>query len=445
METNPTRMCELLIGLPEVNVRGVHDEPGGPLRVHVESRLDQGWCHECGVRAAIKDRPAVEFVDLPCFGRPTRLVWHKQRWRCRETVCPAGSWTIIDERIAWPRAALTDRAGRWVTVQVGRLGRSVNEVAGDLGCDWHTVNDAVLAYGEALLEADTDRVGQVDALGLDETLFFRQGDRHIKQWCTSVVDVGGAGRRAKLVEVIEGRTAAKVSGWIDAQPPRWRQAIRSGVLDMSGPYRKVFNDSLAHVTQVADPFHVIKHANEKLDECRRRVQNETLGHRGRKDDPLYRSRRLLTKGHERLDEAGEAKLLGLLEAGDPKGEVRMTWHAKETTRALYAIADPAEAAAFIDELIADMADREMPPEVRSLGRTLRRWRDHILAWHQAKVSNGPTEATNNLIKRVKRVGFGLRRFRHYRIRVLLYAGAPNWDLLAGVTPHDLGPRRVRPA
>ena len=42
---------------------------------------------------------------------------------------------------------------------------------------------------------------------------------------------------------------------------------------------------------------------------------------------------------------------------------------------------------------------------------------------------------NNLIKRVKRVAFGFRRFRNYRIRALLYAGRPNWDLLATITPH----------
>jgi transposase len=50
------------------------------------------------------------------------------------------------------------------------------------------------------------------------------------------------------------------------------------------------------------------------------------------------------------------------------------------------------------------------------------------------MSNGPTEATNNLIKRIKRIGFGFRRFAHYQIRVLLYAGRPNWDLLATLTP-----------
>ncbi|MCZ7535221.1 MAG: hypothetical protein M5T61_04260 [Acidimicrobiia bacterium] len=32
----------------------------------------------------------------------------------------------------------------------------------------------MVAYGEALLEADIDRVGAVEGLGLDETLFFRR-------------------------------------------------------------------------------------------------------------------------------------------------------------------------------------------------------------------------------------------------------------------------------
>ena len=83
---------------------------------------------------------------------------------------------------------------------------------------------------------------------------------------------------------------------------------------------------LPDATQVADPFHLVKLANQRLDEVRRRVQQDILGHRGHKADPLYRSRRLLTKADERLDEHGRSKLLGLLDAGDPRGEVRMAWH-----------------------------------------------------------------------------------------------------------------------
>jgi transposase len=60
--------------------------------------------------------------------------------------------------------ALTDRAGRWVTEQVGRNDRTVNEVAVELGCDWHTINDTVIAYGTALVDDDPDRIGSPTAL-----------------------------------------------------------------------------------------------------------------------------------------------------------------------------------------------------------------------------------------------------------------------------------------
>ena len=61
------------------------------------------------------DQRIVTLVDLPCFGKPTRLAWHKRRWRCSEVDCPNGSWSEEDPRIASPRCAITDRAGRWIT------------------------------------------------------------------------------------------------------------------------------------------------------------------------------------------------------------------------------------------------------------------------------------------------------------------------------------------
>ena len=428
METNATRMCALLVGLPAIAVTGVESEEGASLRVHVETVAGVVGCGACGTRAWLKDQRPVELVDLPAFGRPAVLVWHKRRWRGPERSCDVGTWTEQQPEIAAARAGFTDRAGRWMTSQVGH-GRPVSAVAAELGCDWHTVMDAVIAYGTPLVD-DPDRIGEVTALGLDETLFVRSGAWKRRSWVTSIVDVT---KPAQLLDVVEGRTAKAPSDWLENRSQAWRDAIAWAAMDLSGPYRKTFNDSLPDAVQVADPFHVIKLANTRLDEVRRRVQHDTLGHRGHRDDPLYRSRRLLTKGHERLDDAGEAKLLGFLEAGDPKGEVRMAWHAKETLRGFYdQSADTAEG--YLTDLAANLVDREMSPELRQLGRTLRRWHHEIVAWHQAQVSNGPTEATNSLIKLIKRVGFGFRRFRNYRLRVLLYAGRPNWDRLATVTP-----------
>jgi len=431
VETNPIGVCELLVGLPDVNVLGVVDDAGAPIVLHVEQRSLRPECPACGRDAWLKDRPEVLLVDLPCFGRPARLVWRKHRWCCSVSSCPMGSWVGVDGRIAASRMGLTDRAGRWVTVQVGRHGRSVAEVADDLGCGWHAVNDAVIAYGAALVDDDPDRVGSPTALGLDETLFARQGPWRRQAWSTQIVDVD----RGVLLDVVAGRDSSEPSRWLAGRSAAWRDQIRWATLDLSSSYRSVFDTMLPTAVQVADPFHVVRLANTTVDEARRRVQNETLGHRGRKTDPLYRSRRLLTMAEERISVDGHQRLRGLLEAGDPNGEVRMAWHAKEVVRQIYAHTDPDVAAAWVGDIGRDFCDPSMPIEVRRLGRTIKRWADQIIAWHQAHVSNGPTEAVNNLIKRVKRVAFGFRRFRNYRIRALLYAGKPNWDLLATITPH----------
>ena len=41
---------------------------------------------------------------------------------------------------------------------------------------------------------------------------------------------------------------------------------------------------------------------------------------------------------------------------------------------------------------------------------------------------------NGLAKRVKRVAFGITNWTHWRVRVLLYAGRPDWTKLAAITP-----------
>jgi len=425
------RMCELLVGLPTVTVLGVVDLlPLAPITVHIETLLEgRETCNGCDQTATLKDRDPVMLTDLPVFGRRARLVWLKRRWRCPSRSCRVGSWTELAPEIAARRLGLTDRAGRWATFQVGCHGRSVKEVAGDLGCDWHTVNNAVVAYGERLVD-DPARIGQVTALGLDETLFVKRGRWRTKQWSTSIVDV----RAGQLLDVVEGRDSAPASLWLAKRGQVWRDRIRYGTLDMSGPYRKVFDTMLPDTTQVADPFHVVKLAGEKLDEVRRRVNQDVLGRRGHKDDPLYRARKLLVMAHERLDDHASGKLTGLLKAGDPNGEVTTAWHAKEAVRELYAHTDAKLALAWVDQPSADMRDVSCPPEIRQLGRTMRRWRTQIAAWHEAQVTNGPTETMNGLAKRIKRVAFGMTNFRHWRVRVLLYAGHPDWSKLATVTP-----------
>ncbi len=144
-------------------------------------------------------------------------------------------------------------------------------MAEELGCDWHTVNNAVLAYGQALPQ-DPDRFGVVEALGLDEVAFLREAPYYRTQFSTSIVDV----KNAQLLHVVPGRSGKEPTAWLQAQGHEWLSHVRYATLDPSGPYRAVFNAVLPGATLVADPFQVVKLANTTLDECRRRVQNELL-------------------------------------------------------------------------------------------------------------------------------------------------------------------------
>jgi transposase len=137
------RMCALLVGLPDVTVVGVGEWPKW-LRVEVTTNLGRPSC--CGRTAWHHGTRDVVLVDLPVFGRPARLVWCKQRWRC--PTC-GRTWTDQHPEIASARCALTTRAARWATVQVGRHGRSVQEVADDLVMPTHLRE--VLASGELLV------------------------------------------------------------------------------------------------------------------------------------------------------------------------------------------------------------------------------------------------------------------------------------------------------
>jgi transposase len=419
-------MCRALVGLADVDIVGVIGWTA-PLQVHIASTTPRPSCSSCDTPARIKQTMRRRLVDLPCFGRPVVTVWRQIRWHCPSMTCPTGSWMQADERIVIGNRGITDRAARWACEQVGRHGRSVAEVADDLECDWHTVNRAVIAYGLALVD-DPERIGTVTTLGLDETAFVRTGPYRHRWWSTQLVGDG------QLLDVVAGRDAAPVCAWLATRPEAWRDAIDWVTLDLSGSYRSVADTMLPDATQVADPFHVVRLANERLDEVRRRVQNETLGHRGRKTDPLYRTRRLLVMADERLADASRERRRGLLAAGDPKGQVADAWTAKEAVRELYRIGDPELALEWVTELADTLDDKIYSPELRRLGRTLRRWAPQIAAWHTSRASNGPVEAINNLAKRVKRVAFGITNWTHWRVRVLLYAGRPDWSKLATIAP-----------
>ena len=116
---NATSACELLVGLPAVNVLDVVEPLVGRLEITVESKVSVPDCPGCGERAWVKDRPVVELVDLTCFGRPVTLRWRTAPLVLPEIVVPGG---VVDPRGPGHRRAslIGQRPGRTVGDGPGR-------------------------------------------------------------------------------------------------------------------------------------------------------------------------------------------------------------------------------------------------------------------------------------------------------------------------------------
>jgi transposase len=421
-------LAEVLLGLPGFRVLDVV-EGDAEIVIRVETTATRVFCATCGVRAEPQDRMRVDVRDLACFGRPARLVWSKRRWRCREPLCPARTWTEHSEHVD-AQAVLTRRAGVEACRQVGENARPVSQLADELGVCWWTIMNAVIEYGTPLVD-DPDRIGPVRQLGVDETSFLAANRHHATVYATGLVDL----ERHVVIDMVEGNSAADLRRWTANADPDWLAGITVVATDLAESFRAGLSPGLTHARRVADPFHVVRVGNRCVDQVRRRVQNETLGHRGRKADPLYRIRKLLLTGSERLDERGSNRMLLGLRVGDPHDELLGAWLAKESVRDVYLADTPADAVTLLDKAIAGCAADEVA-EVRSLGTTLASWRTEILAHHDTGASNGPTEGLNLCVKKIKRCGHGFRSFENYRLRVLLHAGGVTW-------PQRPTPPRIR--
>ncbi len=423
---DPSEILRALVGLKDVRVVSFRRH-GPDVELVIEQSDPVMFCPACGAAARVKERPIIRYVDLPVYGQPMRLGWRKHRMVCLESGCGQTTWTSGDHRIAAARCLLTTRCAKWATEQVGK-GRAVTDVAAELACDWHTVNDAVMFYGAALLRADKKRLNATTAIGLDETSFVKHAHHVAKSYATTVADVANH----QIIDILPTRAFVDVAGWIRAQPQDWKDRIVFGALDMSATYAAVYTVMLPRALQVVDAFHCVQLANRALDAVRRRVQQQQTGHRGRRDDPLYRIRRLLLTGEENLGQVATDRLNSMLELGDPAGEVAIAYRVKERLREFYRSPTIQAAHTMLEELIEHSQKPSMPPEIQRLAKTLKKWFPKIVNYHHARVSNGPTEALNNLIKRIKRIGFGFTNFENYRIRALLYAGKPNWRTLKSI-------------
>jgi transposase len=222
---------------------------------------------------------AVKVADLPHAGRPTTLVWHRRRFRCRSCrATTTETHPLLAER-------MTTRLARAVVADCQDM--TVSAACRRYGLGWHKVMALVLAHGTLLARARRRRPAPV--LLVDEKAM-RKGHN---SFSTILTD----GDRGRVIAVIKGRSADVLGDWLARQSPRWRGGVKVVVTDMAECYRRAVRQHLPNARHVADRFHVVRNFSKALVSARRDAQRTA---RGKPHVPsVFHARYLLMK---RIDE-----------------------------------------------------------------------------------------------------------------------------------------------
>ena len=282
--------------------------------------------------------------------------------------------------------------------------RSTAAVARTFGVGWSTAWRAIEAAALRRLAARPQVPPR--RLGIDETTFRRH-----RSFMTGLVDLDGP----RLWDLIEGRSKKVLVERLEAAGVGVRN-ISSVVIDPYAGYKAAVRDAAPQATRIADHFHIVGLANTALTDVRTRRQQEITGHRGRSGDPLYAVRRDLLRAREKLTAPAWGRLDVAFRA-DWWDELACAWTLKEMLRDLYTSADRAAAEAALADWYHHAGAFDVT-ETNRLARTLRAWQPELLAYFDERLTNGPTEGVNRIIKAVKRQGFGYTNADNYRLRVL---------------------------
>jgi len=396
-------------------------EPGRAVLACRVSDPDE-WCRRCGCEGFPRDSLVRRLAHEPFGWRPTTLLVTVRRYRC---IGCGHVWRQDTTAAAEPRAKLSRGGLRWALQGIVVQHLSMARVAEGLGVSWNTANAAVLAEGQRVLIEDPDRFDGVKVIGVDEHVWrhTRRGDKYV----TVIIDLtpirDGTGA-SRLLDMVEGRSKQVFKQWLAARDKAWRDQLEVVAMDGFTGFKTATTEELPDAVAVMDPFHVVRLAGDALDRCRRRVQHDIHGHRGRTGDPLFSSRRMLHTGTDLLTDKQKQRLEGLF-ASDEHVEVEATWAIYQRMIAAYREPDRTRGRQLMRRLI-DSISHNVPAalsEVVTLGRTLTKRAGDILAYFdRPHTSNGPTEAINGRLEHLRGTALGFRNLANYVARSLLETG-----------------------
>lgn len=258
---------------------------GGAREVTVEGTWEEASCPGCGVLSGrVHQRTRQRLRDVPVAGS-VEVVVLKRRFACEEEACPRRTFVEVSDQVP-ARARVTTRLRTAVLDAVVGAGRVVAEVAAAHRVAWWTVQRAVSAAADLLI--DPDEV-PVKHLGIDEhryrsVRFYREPSgvwRRYEPWMTTFVDA----TTGQVLGVVDGRDSAGVGAWLAARSEPWREGVQVFAIDPSAAFRRALREHLPRAAVSVDAFHLVKLGNDMVTRVRQRVSHRAKGPPRARDRP----------------------------------------------------------------------------------------------------------------------------------------------------------------
>ena len=395
----------ITLGLPEFRVLKV-EESQELIEVWVEKVTTHEACPDCGrFSNECHERRWDDVWDQPIWDKSVLLWIHKRRFECINLRC----WRRWQHQpFAESYAGVgkgqyrTYRLERYIYRLTKRMANT--DVVKELTVCHTPISDNTVGRISQRLGDDElagYEPGRVVAIGVDE-YSIKKGHEYATIITNPV--------KHTVIETFPGRDKETVQAHLVALfPPK---SIKLAVIDMSRTFQSGVLAAFPGIKIIIDKFHVVAVIIDALDETRKRVQHNKPPGQKR---PIYRLRKLLRKGQEKLNDEERERLCSAL-LGEP--ELRVAYQLKEDFRSWYTLRIPEEAARQLPRW-CQCAEASGFPEWQEAVQTIRNWEPEILNYFYWPLTNGFTEGSNNLVKVVKRRGYGYRNFGNLRRRILL--------------------------
>lgn len=236
-------------------------------------------------------------------------------------------------------------------------------------------------------------------IGIDEHSFRKDRKLHKTEFASVIIDYPNK----RMFEVVEGKTQDEL--YSSLHHIEGRENVRNAIVDLCDPFKNFIRTHFPNARIVADKFHVLRLITPALI----RKRYEITGTRAD-----AKARRLLTCSSHKLLHWERKAIWDYLERYP---ELQELYRWKERLHKLYRTRGYYRAHLALRQMCDEMA-LSLLPEIKTLRRTLLKWREEILNYFLTGLTNGRTEGYNNLAKLVQKRGFGYKSFRNYRLRLL---------------------------